>query len=350
MLCPVVMNLQRFPLPLLLLVVPTGAHCDPADEGPPPATAANEQSASEEAMVGSPPPASAAPSEPPPSEAPSEAPPSEAPPSEAPPGAPGAANEPGVTPGAAAAEGPGSSTGEYAVGDDTDSYEDDDPAALTDFRPALDPYGGWVDDPTYGTVWVPSQDTVGADFRPYVSSGHWTYDNDWVWVSDYPWGWAPFHYGRWVLVEGRGWSWIPGRAYRGAWVDWSVDDGYGYLGWAPTPPLFLWFGGTPVGWQRGYLPRRWAYCPRAAVFAPAVATRVVAGPAAAALTGRMHIYVSAAARASRAALPPSALATPRRRSRTRRPKRNRNSSARSSSPVRRPRSLWAQGRPRCPRA
>src|SRR5215208_3015074 len=30
------------------------------------------------------------------------------------------------------------------------SYADADPSALTDFRPALDSYGYWVQDPTYG--------------------------------------------------------------------------------------------------------------------------------------------------------------------------------------------------------
>src|ERR1035441_2081240 len=94
------------------------------------------------------------------------------------------------------------------IGVDGDQYSDTDPSALTDFRAPLDPYGVWVDDPNYGTIWVPNSDAVGADFTPYVSGGHWTYDDDdWVWVSDYPWGWAPFHYGRWVAIDGRGWGW-----------------------------------------------------------------------------------------------------------------------------------------------
>src|SRR5260370_38453041 len=41
-------------------------------------------------------------------------------------------------------------SGEYAVGEDTDAYDDNDPAALNDFRAALDPSGAWVDSPTYG--------------------------------------------------------------------------------------------------------------------------------------------------------------------------------------------------------
>src|SRR3984957_14695181 len=81
------------------------------------------------------------------------------------------------------------------IGVEGDSYADTDPSALTDYRSTLDPYGTWVDDPNYGTVWVPNADQVGSDFTPYVSAGHWTYDDedDYVWISDYAWGWAPFH-------------------------------------------------------------------------------------------------------------------------------------------------------------
>jgi hypothetical protein len=181
---------------------------------------------------------------------------------------------------------------EYAVGENADAYDDNDPAALKDFRPALDPYGSWVDDRTYGTVWVPSESAVGQDFTPYSTAGHWVYDDDWVWVSDYSWGWAPFHYGRWILIEGRGWSWVPGRVYRGAWVTWGMDDGNTYLGWAPMGPDFVWFGGYAVGWTV-YVGPRWVYCPRGEVFSPRVGTRVVAGAAAAPVAARMRPYVSA---------------------------------------------------------
>jgi hypothetical protein len=97
--------------------------------------------------------------------------------------------------------------GEVAIGGSQDSqvdYSDTDPSALTDFHSTLDPYGTWVDDPTYGTVWVPSSGVVGADFTPYVSAGHWVYDDEYIWVSDYSWGWAPFHYGRWTYMGGMG--------------------------------------------------------------------------------------------------------------------------------------------------
>ena len=249
----------------LALGLATLPHCGAFEDEPPPATAAN---------AAAPP----APNAPPDPNAP------------LPPGGPippvGQTSAPG-----APTEGDDSRyvSGEYAIGTDTDSYDDNDPAALNDFRQPLDPYGSWVDDPTYGTVWVPSPGAVGPDFQPYVSAGHWAYDDDYVWVSDYPWGWAPFHYGRWVVVEGRGWSWIPGREYRGAWVTWSVDDGYSYLGWAPMGPTFVWFGGAAVGWH-GYWGPRWAYCPRGDVFAPRVGAHVLVGPGAVAIAGRMRTY------------------------------------------------------------
>src|SRR4051812_12835118 len=66
-----------------------------------------------------------------------------------------------------------------------DTYADTDPSALTDFYNMLAPYGTWVNDPTYGTVWFPDPGEVGQDFTPYATGGHWEYDNnDYVWVSD----------------------------------------------------------------------------------------------------------------------------------------------------------------------
>jgi hypothetical protein len=240
-------------LQCVVLVILAGSallHCEPSDEARPPATAQD--------AVLPPPPATDTP------------------------------------PRTASADGEGVaySSEEYAIGEDTDSYADNDPAALTDFHAAVDSSGTWVDDTTYGTVWTPSPTVVGADFTPYVTAGHWVYDDDWVWASDYPWGWAPFHYGRWVFIGGRGWAWIPGRVYRGAWVVWSVDDGYGYLGWAPAPPTFVWFGGVAVGWNV-YVGPRWVYCPRREVFAPAIGTRIIAGPAVAPIAARARLYVPA---------------------------------------------------------
>jgi hypothetical protein len=145
---------------------------------------------------------------------------------------------------------------------------DTDPSALTTFKPALDPYGAWVNDPTYGTVWVPNRAVVGEDFAPYVSRGHWalTADDDWIWVSDYPFGWAVFHYGRWVWAGGSGWVWVPGRTYANAWVTWRTGyDGYGYVGWAPMAPTWGWYNGYAFGvWYRPPLP--YVFCPSAYVF------------------------------------------------------------------------------------
>jgi hypothetical protein len=182
---------------------------------------------------------------------------------------------------------------EYTLGASAnDEYDDDDPAALADFRASLEPHGTWTDDPTYGTVWAPSEAAAGPDFTPYVSGGHWAYDNDWVWVSDYEWGWAPFHYGRWVWLGGRGWAWIPGRAYRGAWVTWGVDDEYGYVGWAPLAPAFVWFGGVAVAFP-GHVGPPWVYCRRGDVFSPTLRGRVVAGAAAGPIAMRVRPYVPA---------------------------------------------------------
>ncbi len=85
-----------------------------------------------------------------------------------------------------------------------DNVPETDPRAMTEFRSTLDPYGTWVNDEKYGTVWVPNRDVVGPDFAPYVSAGRWgmTSDGDWIWQSDYPFGGVVFHYGRWVLGSG----------------------------------------------------------------------------------------------------------------------------------------------------
>jgi hypothetical protein len=156
-------------------------------------------------------------------------------------------------------------------------YADTDPSALTDFRPALDPYGHWVQDPAYGVVWVPHQTAVGADFAPYVTSGHWalTADNDWIWVSDYPFGWVVFHYGRWVWIPGTGWAWIPGRQYANAWVVWRVpSDSYAYVGWAPAPPAWVWVDGVAV--TLWFTPgAAYVFCPSPYVFSYHMHTYIV---------------------------------------------------------------------------
>jgi hypothetical protein len=188
-----------------------------------------------------------------------------------------------------------------------DEYGDTDPAALETFKPALDGHGTWVDDPTYGTVWVPSSAEVGADFTPYVTAGRWTYDpaTDYVWVSDYDWGWAPFHYGRWVMLPGHGWVWIPGRRYSGAWVTWRVGPaGYGYVGWAPAPPSWYWYGGVAYDWPFAYdYGVHYVYCPRERVYQGP--SYVVRGPSAREHDGRTRDYVAASPTVGRTIATPS---------------------------------------------
>ena len=184
--------------------------------------------------------------------------------------------------------------GDVAIGAPSgDEYADTDPSALTDFRSTLDPYGSWVDDGTYGTVWVPSSSVVGADFAPYVSAGHWTYDNDYVWVSDYSWGWAPFHYGRWVYIGGRGWAWIPGRVYAGAWVSWRVGYGdWGYVGWGPMAPTWYWHNGYAYGIAvTPYVP--YAFCAHGDLFHPYVGGHIVTGTQVGVVAGHTRPYVPA---------------------------------------------------------
>ncbi|WP_437959304.1 DUF6600 domain-containing protein [Sorangium sp. So ce119] len=158
---------------------------------------------------------------------------------------------------------------------EVDAYEDTDPSALVEFDEPLAPYGTWIDDPSYGRVWVPSAVVVGPDFAPYQTAGRWslTEDGEWMWVSDYAWGHIPFHYGRWVWISAHGWSWIPGRVYAPAWVVWRVGD-HGYVGWAPMPPTYYWTGGVAVSlWT--VPPAAYVFCPTTHVFHRHVHTHIV---------------------------------------------------------------------------
>jgi FecR protein len=71
----------------------------------------------------------------------------------------------------------------------------------------LDGYGQWVDEPSYGMVWVP---VVAAGWAPY-HYGYWNWIAPWGWnwIAYEPWGFAPSHYGRWVYAP-HGWAWVPG--------------------------------------------------------------------------------------------------------------------------------------------
>jgi hypothetical protein len=152
--------------------------------------------------------------------------------------------------------------------DSAAAAEDRDPRALTAWNSYVDPYGVWVDDPRYGRVWIPNSSVVGSDFAPYSTGGYWALDenDDWVWVSDYPFGSVTFHYGRWVWISGRGWAWIPGLRYAPAWVTWRVPVGsYAYVGWAPLPPAYVWFGGGAVVYAYSPL-YPWVFCPSEYVF------------------------------------------------------------------------------------
>lgn len=158
--------------------------------------------------------------------------------------------------------------------------DDRNPEALTKFRPYLDPYGTWRDDPTYGRVWIPSANVVGPNFQPYVTNGRWAMDDggEWIWVSDYSFGWVVFHYGRWVWIQNTGWAWIPGNRYAPAWVTWRVPTGsYDYVGWAPAPPSFVWYAGVSFWW--GYDPYYWwVFCPSPYLFHYHVGYYVVTDP------------------------------------------------------------------------
>lgn len=174
-----------------------------------------------------------------------------------------------------------------------DEYADTDPSALTDFRTALDPNGTWQDDPSYGTVWTPDPAQVGSAFQPYDTEGSWDYaDGDPVWVSNYSWGWVCFHYGRWAWSGAR-WVWIPGREYAGAWVNWRMgDDGFGYVGWAPMPPSWVWWQGSPtmLGFQSV---EPWLFSEWGQFLAADVGSRAVPGNRAGAIASHTHPYVRA---------------------------------------------------------
>jgi uncharacterized membrane protein YgcG len=115
----------------------------------------------------------------------------------------------------------------------------------------LDPYGQWVQDPGYGSVWSPR---VAAGWAPY-REGRWVWVDwyGWTWVSNDPWGWAPYHYGRWYQNPTYGWCWYPGGGGFGVRRSWSpglvafvgFGGGFNNIGWvplAPHEPYYRWYG------------------------------------------------------------------------------------------------------------
>ncbi len=125
----------------------------------------------------------------------------------------------------------------------------------------VDANGQWVQDPSYGQVWIPAG--VPAGWAPY-RDGRWAWENGygWTWVSAEPWGWAPYHYGSWYHSVAYGWGWVPPSPvvvapWRPAMVAFlsfgigtpgfsvgvnfgGVGIGFGNIGWVPLAPGEAW--------------------------------------------------------------------------------------------------------------
>lgn len=95
----------------------------------------------------------------------------------------------------------------------------------------LSAYGGWVDYPPYGDVWLPD---VVAGWEPFYY-GHWIWTDDgWAWTSYEPYGWLVYNYGFWGYQPGLGWFWVPDDTWSPARVQWYTFGDY--TAWAPVPP------------------------------------------------------------------------------------------------------------------
>jgi hypothetical protein len=126
----------------------------------------------------------------------------------------------------------------------------------------LDNNGRWVNDGSYGNVWVPSVDPGWAPYR----CGRWVWMDfyGWTWVGCESWGWAPYHYGRWYMGS-FGWAWWPGPMYShyywrpalvgffgwgGPGIGVGFGFGFGNVGWVPLAPFERfspWYGRGFVG-------------------------------------------------------------------------------------------------------
>lgn len=117
--------------------------------------------------------------------------------------------------------------------------------ATADFEAPLASLGAWVNVGSYGHCWRPSG--VGVSWRPYCN-GQWvSTDCGWYWDSDEPWAWACYHYGSWVDDSSYGWVWVPGVQWAPAWVVWRESPDY--VGWAPCGPN----GGVSAGASFGFV-------------------------------------------------------------------------------------------------
>jgi hypothetical protein len=82
---------------------------------------------------------------------------------------------------------------------------------------ALDDYGEWYEEPTYGRVWMPSYAYGGYDPFRY---GHWQQIGfGWSWYDPMPWGAYTYHHGRWAYLDHLNrWCWVPSRRDHGRHV------------------------------------------------------------------------------------------------------------------------------------
>ncbi len=104
------------------------------------------------------------------------------------------------------------------------------PSSISEYEGELDDNGRWVQEESYGNVWVPY--IQNDAWRPYMY-GRWVWYPiiGWTWVSSEPWGWATYHYGRWQWRFSLGWYWIPTTHWGPAWVQWY--GGRDHYGWCP---------------------------------------------------------------------------------------------------------------------
>lgn len=149
------------------------------------------------------------------------------------------------------------------------SYDRD--PAYSEFYPALDPHGEWIEHPRYGLTWVPFANE-DRGWRPY-SRGQWVYteEHGWYWDSEEEFGWVVYHYGRWLMDDRHGWMWVPGTEWGPAWVAWR--EGEEAIGWAPLPPEADFDGSGALTYEAYASPRyasMWIFVAPAMLAMPAV--------------------------------------------------------------------------------